>query len=318
MLYIQWPSDPSTKENENPSLMNLCVSRNSAPAIPVAETTAPPTSSDFDRSLCNFRAVTRNECPPSWVVLNLSNCWDGMSDGELCQADMPLPNGETNYKVNNCGPQMRQDVFVYECTSVPSLSPSSQPTTSYPSFSPTTSYPSHSPTTSYPSRSPTTTPSLSPTSQAPTHAPTHAPTQLPSLSPTSQSEAQHCPRSHCWETCQSVRIVPGSRYSGEANGTCGFTQGSICDGNGYTKVDFGNGFQNSFEWEDLEYCPGTEPAKSGSAGLVFLMIPLAIAVCLGILFNNVFTKLIKNPNRKELDQKSKSKRTPELTVHDLV
>lgn len=37
-----------------------------------------------------------------------------MNEGELCEADSTLPNGETNYNVNNCG---NYDVFRYTCSS---------------------------------------------------------------------------------------------------------------------------------------------------------------------------------------------------------
>ena len=44
--------------------------------------------------------MSQNECPSN---PNLPECHRDMSNGELCDADGPLPDGNQKYEVNNCG-----------------------------------------------------------------------------------------------------------------------------------------------------------------------------------------------------------------------
>ena len=49
--------------------------------------------------VCNYVPVSQNECPSN---PELPECTPSMSNGELCEADVPLPDGNQNYDVNNC------------------------------------------------------------------------------------------------------------------------------------------------------------------------------------------------------------------------
>ena len=44
--------------------------------------------------------MSQNECPSN---PNLPECTQSMGNGELCEADGQLPDGNQNYDVNNCG-----------------------------------------------------------------------------------------------------------------------------------------------------------------------------------------------------------------------
>merc|ERR1712151_1337273 len=68
---------------------------------------------------------------------------------------------------------------------------------------------------------------------APTPAPTHA---------------------QCWLTGQKVKIVPGSRYDGQANGSCATVVNETCLGSGYMSFTFENGYTNGYEHVDLMLC----------------------------------------------------------------
>ena len=57
---------------------------------------------------CKFVAVSHSECPLS---ANMKECHSNMNPGDLCEADKPLPDGNTNYDVNNCGPDGSYDIF---------------------------------------------------------------------------------------------------------------------------------------------------------------------------------------------------------------
>jgi len=61
---------------------------------------------------CDWVPVSLSECPPGSENSRMGDCHEGMEDGELCEADSPLPNGLTNYNINNCG---WYDVFRYKC-----------------------------------------------------------------------------------------------------------------------------------------------------------------------------------------------------------
>jgi len=67
------------------------------------------------QSACNWIPVTQSQCPTN--AGSLSNCHGNMSEGELCEADTALPNGDMNFEINNCG---NYDVFVFTCASIQS------------------------------------------------------------------------------------------------------------------------------------------------------------------------------------------------------
>ena len=48
---------------------------------------------------CTFVAVPFSECPSD---PNLSECTFNMATDALCEADQPLPDGTTNYNIDNC------------------------------------------------------------------------------------------------------------------------------------------------------------------------------------------------------------------------
>ena len=50
---------------------------------------------------CHFEPVPDTECPN--YLAYLAECTRTMSNGELCEADQTLPDGNSNYHVNNCG-----------------------------------------------------------------------------------------------------------------------------------------------------------------------------------------------------------------------
>ena len=54
---------------------------------------------------CHFEPVPDTECPSD---PDLAECTRAMSHGELCEADQTLPDGNSNFEVNNCG---NSDVF---------------------------------------------------------------------------------------------------------------------------------------------------------------------------------------------------------------
>lgn len=64
---------------------------------------------------CSWTAIPSNECP-SGNGASLPECTENMQSGDLCEADSALPDGSTNYNVNNCG---SYDVFRYSCGSTP-------------------------------------------------------------------------------------------------------------------------------------------------------------------------------------------------------
>merc|ERR1712117_515501 len=78
---------------------------------------------------CNYVPISTSECP-SDKGRSLADCKLNMSEGELCEADSVLPNGATNFNINNCG---SYDVFKYTCTAdnVPTRVETTQPTGMY-------------------------------------------------------------------------------------------------------------------------------------------------------------------------------------------
>ena len=72
----------------------------------------------FFAGLCSFQAISPTECPcsdphflahdDSYEDLDDSGCRidivcdHGMNDGDLCEADGPLPDGNSNFDIDNC------------------------------------------------------------------------------------------------------------------------------------------------------------------------------------------------------------------------
>ena len=51
---------------------------------------------------CNFEAISSSECPKNVMnVTGFSECSLGMDHNELCEAKTTLPDGNTNYNINN-------------------------------------------------------------------------------------------------------------------------------------------------------------------------------------------------------------------------
>jgi len=87
---------------------------------------------ESSQSACSWVPISPADCPPDGALL--SDCHVSMSEGELCEADSPLPNGETNIEVNNCG---GFDVYRFEC-GTPQIPPTNHPTTTaHPTMNPT-------------------------------------------------------------------------------------------------------------------------------------------------------------------------------------
>lgn len=57
---------------------------------------------------CIFEAVPLNECPCN---SDLPECTAKMDTNSLCEADQPLPDGNSNYKIDNCN-----EYDVFRCT----------------------------------------------------------------------------------------------------------------------------------------------------------------------------------------------------------
>ena len=49
-----------------------------------------------------------SECPSNTKISALPECTSNMAHGSLCEADLPLPDGNSNFDVDNCG---AYDVF---------------------------------------------------------------------------------------------------------------------------------------------------------------------------------------------------------------
>jgi len=62
---------------------------------------------------CDWVPIDASDCPSDNGKF-LGQCTTSMSDGELCEADLVLPNGNSNFEINNCD---IYDVFRYECNS---------------------------------------------------------------------------------------------------------------------------------------------------------------------------------------------------------
>jgi len=60
---------------------------------------------------CDWVPLRASECPAN--AASFPDCHDSMGSGELCEADTPLPNGDSNFNINNCGVY---DMFRYHCS----------------------------------------------------------------------------------------------------------------------------------------------------------------------------------------------------------
>jgi len=60
---------------------------------------------------CDWVPLRASECPAN--AASFPDCHDSMGSGELCEADTPLPNGDSNYNIDNCGVY---DMFRYHCS----------------------------------------------------------------------------------------------------------------------------------------------------------------------------------------------------------
>ena len=74
-------------------------------------------------SVCSFVPVPKSQCPNDKVAneLNKKDCKMNMGNGELCQAHGPLPDGQTNYNINNCdnsNPIMDWKWDIFKCVKV--------------------------------------------------------------------------------------------------------------------------------------------------------------------------------------------------------
>ena len=56
---------------------------------------------------CVYRQIPASQCPPN---PNLPECLSNMTTGSLCVADQTLPDGNSNFDVDNC--PYGYDVFI--------------------------------------------------------------------------------------------------------------------------------------------------------------------------------------------------------------
>lgn len=87
-----------------------CWSCSSDWAIINPDFTAPAWCGDEGEG-CHWVPVSSDDCPKSSLARLLPECTGYMNDGDLCEANNRLPNGE-EHNIDNCG---AYDVFRYEC-----------------------------------------------------------------------------------------------------------------------------------------------------------------------------------------------------------
>ena len=63
----------------------------------------------IELSGCSFEAIPKHECPSD---ADLEECSSNMAVDTLCEADKALPDGKSNYNINNC-----DDYDVFRCKS---------------------------------------------------------------------------------------------------------------------------------------------------------------------------------------------------------
>jgi len=83
-------------------------------------------------SICDWVPVPERECPLISVMASMSDCHEGMDDGELCEADRRLPNGRSGNDLDNCD---GYDIFRYTCSNSPTPNPEWDAWTSWSSCS---------------------------------------------------------------------------------------------------------------------------------------------------------------------------------------
>lgn len=73
-----------------------------------------PTQSPLSISECRWEPVPTDHCPPNDYnqLRNMEECTLDMRVGELCEADRALPDGNSDFNINNCG---AFDVFRVVC-----------------------------------------------------------------------------------------------------------------------------------------------------------------------------------------------------------
>jgi len=67
--------------------------------------------------ICVFEALQPNECPNVIkLACGLPECSADMAHGDLCQADGPLPDGNSNFDIRNCYCDMNTSEYdVFKC-----------------------------------------------------------------------------------------------------------------------------------------------------------------------------------------------------------
>merc|ERR1712157_265082 len=94
----------------------------------MGQVTSEPTPSPISQPVQGATYVPAPTCPSD---PDLPECTDQTACGGLCEADRPLPDGNTNYNINNCAGGY--DVFQKICggqVTVPTPSPTPIPTPS--------------------------------------------------------------------------------------------------------------------------------------------------------------------------------------------
>jgi len=70
-----------------------------------------------EEPICVFEALQPNECPNvKKYDCGLPECFADMAHGDLCQADGQLPDGNSNWGINNCPCDMDKRAYdVFKC-----------------------------------------------------------------------------------------------------------------------------------------------------------------------------------------------------------
>jgi len=108
-----------------------CTTQTACGDLCEADQPLPDGNTNFDINNCGGYDVFQKTCGATFVPVtncpanaDLPECTDQTACGDLCEADQPLPDGNTNYDINNCG---GYDVFQKTCggqgTSEPTPSP---------------------------------------------------------------------------------------------------------------------------------------------------------------------------------------------------
>ena len=67
--------------------------------------------------ICVFEALQPNECPNVMKYdCGLPECFADMAHGDLCEADEPLPDGNSNWEIQNCPCIMDKRAYdIFKC-----------------------------------------------------------------------------------------------------------------------------------------------------------------------------------------------------------